>query len=79
MDLRCRKLHAIIICPGVGGVIERKCDSRLCGAGRGVVVLHRWSTETGELLETQQFQDPSTKRKEVTRGAHEHSTSVWSS
>jgi hypothetical protein len=58
MNIRCRKLHAIIIEPGVGGVIEMKCNSRLCGAYPGRVVLHRWSTETGKLLDTQRFKNP---------------------
>lgn len=37
---------------------EVKCDSRVCGAGPGKVVLHRFDVHTGELLETLRFRDP---------------------
>jgi hypothetical protein len=45
-----------------GEVLEVKCDSRICGAERGVVVLHRFSTATGQLLETKKFSDPLDRR-----------------
>lgn len=55
-DVRCPgKRQAVLIRPGV---LEIKCDSRVCGAERGVVVLHRWDTNTGELMETQRYRDP---------------------
>ena len=55
MDLRCpgKKQAAL-----VGDLIEVKCDSRICGAGRGVVVLHRFHPVSGELVETKRFRDP---------------------
>lgn len=61
-ELRCpNKKHAALISPGTSGVVEVKCDSRFCGAQRGVVVLHRFSTETGQLLETVKFKSPEKK------------------
>lgn len=57
MDLRCRSgikfgevndLHSL----------EVKCRSNRCGAEPGVVVIHRFDTETGELLATERFRDP---------------------
>ena len=55
-DLRCgsNKLHGILN----DGVIEIKCSSRFCGAGRDVAVIHRFSSRTGELIATRRFKDP---------------------
>jgi len=55
-DLRCEsnKLHGILN----DGVIEIKCSSRFCGAGRGVAVIHKFSTRTGMLIATLRFKDP---------------------
>lgn len=56
MDIRCQyKLHGIIISEGV---LEVKCDSRLCGANSGVVVLHRFDLKSGELVETLRYKQP---------------------
>ena len=59
MDLRCEfKLHGIVISQGV---LEVKCDSRLCGATSKVVVLHRFDLETGSLIQTVRFKNPRKK------------------
>lgn len=56
MDLRCdSKKHGEVHEPAV---IEIKCDSRFCGARRGVVVIHRFDTTTGKLIGTSQFRNP---------------------
>lgn len=56
-DLRCPgKRHAIIVESG-SGIIEVKCDSRVCGAYPGRVVLHRFDVGSGELVETMKFTD----------------------
>lgn len=56
-ELRCQgKLHGIAIEPGI---IEVKCNSKFCGAKPGIVVLHRFDSMTGILLETDAFRDPS--------------------
>lgn len=59
MELRCASgiLHGIIS----DGFIEHTCKSRRCGKKPGVVVLHRFSVETGELVETLRFKDPIRK------------------
>jgi hypothetical protein len=57
------------------GVVEVKCRSERCGAGNGVVVLHRFSAETGELLQTLRFADP---RKEQVVGAQRYPAAVRS-
>lgn len=55
VELRCNgKMHGILD----EHVVEVKCGSKHCGAGPGVVVLHRFNTESGALLETQRFKDP---------------------
>lgn len=60
MDLRCEyKRHGIVIAPRM---FEVKCDSRLCGARSGVVVLHRFDLETGDLIETIRFKQPRERR-----------------
>lgn len=58
MDIRCPgKKHLVTVTECVG-VVERKCDSRVCGAGRGQVVLHQWDLSTGELTRTTRFRNP---------------------
>lgn len=49
-------------------VLETKCKSGRCGAGPGVVVLHRFSVETGKLLKTQRFKDPTALRRQHKEG-----------
>lgn len=54
-ELRCEyKLHGILI---PDGFVEFKCSSALCGKQPGVVVIHRFSIETGELVSTKKFKD----------------------
>ena len=56
MDIRCpSKLHARLIDQDT---IEVACDSRWCGKRPGVVVLHRISLTTGEVIETLKFKAP---------------------
>lgn len=65
MDLRCpSRLHG----REVDNTIEVKCDSRRCGAGRGVVVLHYFDSTTHELVKTKKFSNPDTlfAGKEIT-------------
>jgi hypothetical protein len=67
MELRCdegRILHGKLL---DNGLVEVKCRSRFCGATRGLVVLHRFNLDTGELVETQVFKNPTTR--EGTDGA----------
>jgi hypothetical protein len=65
MELRCLgKKHAEIIAFG-SGLVEIKCDSRLCGATAGMVVLHRWNMEDGKLVKTQVFKAPKLGKKEL--------------
>jgi hypothetical protein len=60
MELRCgAKLHAILF----EEYLEVKCNSRRCGHEPGVVVLHRFSRTTGELIETKRFRDPERSRE----------------
>jgi hypothetical protein len=49
------------------GTIEFKCDSIRCGAKKGeAVVLHYFSSATGEFLRTKRFRDPANhSRKEM--------------
>ena len=61
VDLRCSsKKHAILILDK--NLIEIKCDSRFCGAQRGVVILHRFDLGTGEMTQTMQFKSPGKER-----------------
>lgn len=72
-ELRCDNgiLYGILVSEGV---VEVKCRSQRCGASAGVVVLHRFSTVTGELLDTNQFAEPS---RGVTPSAiHHHPASI---
>ena len=59
MELRCP--NGIKFAEMVGGLVEVKCRSARCGAGSGVVVLHRFHPVSGELVETKRFRDPMNK------------------
>lgn len=61
MELRCSsKKHGELLQPsGDEGVVEFRCSSRWCGGGSGVIVLHRFSTHTGELTQTNKYKQPS--------------------
>jgi hypothetical protein len=60
IELRCdgNKVHGNLLQPAIGGVIEVKCGSRWCGAEPGIVVLHQFSTLSGDLLNTVRFREP---------------------
>lgn len=60
MEMRCEhKLHGIVN----GDVIEVKCRSALCGHKPGVVVIHKFNSVDGKLLETRRYKDtPITKK-----------------
>ena len=58
MELSCgSRLHGVI--NPETGLLETKCRSKACGAGKGVVVLHYFSLETGDLIRTEKFRNPS--------------------
>jgi hypothetical protein len=60
LDLRCPNvLQAIVL---DDAILEIKCRNRRCGARAGVVILHRFSLITGEMIETKAYRDP---RREV--------------
>jgi hypothetical protein len=54
-DFRCPSRIHLVLTPRY---IEVKCHSKRCGAQSGVVVLHRFNKQTGELTETLRFRDP---------------------
>jgi hypothetical protein len=58
-DLRChhKKFGELLEDEGTA-IIEIKCSSKFCGAGNGVMVLHRFDAESGKLLETLRFREP---------------------
>lgn len=61
MELRCdAKLHGNL----ENGKLEVKCDSRFCGHRPGVVVLHTFNLETGEMT-TKQYKNPPVVEKET--------------
>jgi hypothetical protein len=54
-EMRCEhKLHGVVV---EEGTVEVKCGSSLCGSKPGVVVIHKFSAVTGELVETRKFKD----------------------
>jgi hypothetical protein len=61
LDLRCpAKLHGRMV---EDHSLEVKCDSRFCGAGRGVVVFHVIDVLEGKIIKTTKFQDPIKKAR----------------
>lgn len=76
MDLRCDSgvLHG----KAELGFLEVSCKSRFCGKVSGVVVIHRFEVETGKLVGTFKFSNPTVT--EVTRdGNCNESTTVRAS
>lgn len=71
-ELRCEhKLLGILLRPAQGGVVELKCSSKFCGAGAGTVVLHRFSTDDGHLIDTRRYRDtPPVERTGDARSGH---------
>lgn len=62
--IRCTgKRHAILLAPNV---LEVKCDSRVCGAGTGVVVLHQFNLADGT-TKTLRVRDPGKGKKVNTK------------
>lgn len=57
--------HDVIRCPSriVGkvhdGMLEVKCSSKHCGAGKGTIVMHYFDLFTGKLLKTRKFREPA--------------------
>lgn len=60
MDLRCphRKHGRLLVRTADDGRVEFACSSRWCGKRPGVVVLHVFSTRTGQLVSTTKFRQP---------------------
>jgi hypothetical protein len=60
MELRCENgiLFGLVL---PDGLLEFKCRSRRCGAGPGVVVLHRFDSVTGKEVEgsPKLYRDPA--------------------
>lgn len=55
-ELRCDqgKLFGILM----SDVLEVRCQSRFCGHEPGLVVIHRFSLTTGEMLDTRRYRNP---------------------
>lgn len=70
-ELRCEnKLHGQLD----GDLIKVSCGSRFCGAGKGVIVIHTFNTQTGRLVGTQRFRNPERRP----RAAHDNPAAVRS-
>lgn len=65
-EIRCPEGILFGLLP-VEGVLEVKCRSNRCGAGSGVIVLHRFALPGGALIETRMYKDAE-MRKEATNG-----------
>lgn len=60
-ELRCEsKLHGIVV---EDGIVEIKCQSKFCGAGKGVVVLHRFRVSDGSIVSTLRLREPGDSRR----------------
>jgi hypothetical protein len=61
MEMRCgHKLHGVIS----GDYLEVKCSSSFCGAKPGVVVIHRFNSKSGDLVDTKQYRDTPIVKQE---------------
>jgi len=79
MELRCdsRILHGIMLTAG-SGILEVPCRSRWCGKQPGVVVLHRFNINTGELVETLRFSEPKETKEGSNNGTGKQSVALRS-
>jgi hypothetical protein len=70
-ELRCSsyKLHAIVT---DNGEIEIQCRDRRCGYEPGIVILHRFNPDSGELVNTLKFNDPPRKGETDNGSARRH-------
>lgn len=50
-------------------ILEVKCNRRGCGAKPGVVVLHTFDVNTGKMIGTRKFRDPTPAQKRGSRNA----------
>jgi len=67
-ELRCsHKMHGIL---NDSGILDIKCDSAFCGHEPGVVVIHQFSTVTGELLGTKRYKAIPTSKQNGRRVAN---------
>lgn len=67
-ELRCEfKKHGELVEPGV---IEFLCRSKLHNKGPGILVIHRFDTLTGELLETRFFREVEQAWQSVPTSSH---------
>lgn len=65
IQLRCRsKLHGIKKVVNGIDCFEIRCKEKWCAErGAGLVVLHYFNVDTGELVQTKKFRDPTYRRK----------------
>lgn len=61
MELRCGS--KILHCEIDGDVLKVACRSRWCGKRKGTTVIHHFNIQTGTLIETRRFADPTTKNE----------------
>lgn len=60
-ELRCEgTLHAVL--SDDHQTLEVKCNRRKCGAGPGIVILHTIRLSDGEVVNTQRFSEPRTRK-----------------
>jgi hypothetical protein len=72
IELRCdKRLHGVLT---EGGLLDVSCRSALCGHRDGIVVIHSFDVDTGELIATKKYRDyPTVKEQGDALG---HSTTV---
>lgn len=69
MNLRCpHRMFGKVTKPPISDPVEIEvaCPSRWCGKRPGVTVLHVFSINTGELLDTRRFQSPQGRENNAT-------------
>lgn len=64
-ELRCKgnKLFGIVVDGKASGILEVRCNSQFCGKRQGVVVLHHFDLDTGD-LDTRRYREPPHTKKE---------------
>jgi len=61
-QLRCPNNLYGVTSDDATGTVEVKCKRRGCGYAPGVIVLHTLSLQTGQVISTRRFREPSLER-----------------
>lgn len=57
-QLRCDGTLHGIVSDDATGTLERPCKHYRCGYVKGIIILHTFSLDTGQVVQTKRFREP---------------------